>query len=579
VVKSGRGTVVMPPALAFLSRPFSAAPAGERSRIAAWVMLAALHLAALVVLVWSELDLVSRTAFLLAWGLLNFLWLIPLRRPAAAAALSLALIAVLILLSRFKHGVLLMTVNFLDLILIDADTFSFLLTVFPGLGWSIAAVAAVLLPLVALLWWTDPLRVRLRMAIAGGVFCLAGLSALALAIPNDLYEEFSNTNYVSKFARSGVTGTLDLFTRGYLDSDATVDQRLAAASNDSCRPAQRPPHIVMVFDESSFDISAIPGVTVPFDYRSHFRSVDGRQRALLVEGAGGPSWYTEYNVLTGLSARSFGRFADFVTRIAADRVERGLPHALRRCGYKTFSLYPMWGSFAGARKFQMTTGIEHFLDAKDLGTRAIEPDAFYYDAAARLIARERGNEPLFLFVYTAANHFPWNFRFRPELTPAWRETGNSFEVDEYLRRQDMSRRHYREFIARLEREFPGEPILVVRFGDHQPSFAKHLVDPKLDDSVLARRIAEADPRFLTTYYAIDGINFRPAELTSALDVLDAPHLPVVVLEAAGLPLDASFAEQRRILHRCNGLFYRCAAGAEARRFNRLLIDAGLIKRL
>ncbi len=53
----------------------------------------------------------------------------------------------------------------------------------------------------------------------------------------------------------------------------------------------------------------------------------------------------------------------------------------------------------------------------------------------------------------------------------------------------------------------------------------------------------------------------------------------MVLEAAGVPLDASFAEQKKILQRCNGLFYRCNGGAEARRFNRLLIDAGLIKGL
>jgi len=52
-----------------------------------------------------------------------------------------------------------------------------------------------------------------------------------------------------------------------------------------------------------------------------------------------------------------------------------------------------------------------------------------------------------------------------------------------------------------------------------------------------------------------------------------------VLEAAGIPLDPSFAEQKKILQRCAGLFYRCNGGAEARRFNRLLIDAGLIKGL
>jgi hypothetical protein len=268
-----------------------------------------------------------------------------------------------------------------------------------------------------------------------------------------------------------------------------------------------------------------------------------------------------------------------VTRIAADRVERGLPRALRECGYKTFSLYPMWGSFAGARAFQQTAGIEHFLDSRDLGTRGIEPDRFYYDAAVRLMAKERGDKPLFLFAYTAANHFPWNFRYKPELTPNWRDTGNTLEVDEYLRRQAMSATDYAEFVSRLKRELPNEPILIVRFGDHQPSFAKHLVDPALDESVLARRIAEADPRFLTTYYAIEGINFRPAELSSALDTLDAPYLPLVVMEAAGVPLTPSFAEQKRILRRCNGLFYRCGNGAEARRFNRLLIDAGLIKRL
>ena len=61
--------------------------------------------------------------------------------------------------------------------------------------------------------------------------------------------------------------------------------------------------------------------------------------------------------------------------------------------------------------------------------------------------------------------------------------------------------------------------------------------------------------------------------------LDAPYLPLVVLEGAGIPLDPTFAEQKKILNRCHGLFYLCAGGAEARRFNRLLIDAGLIQGL
>jgi hypothetical protein len=212
-----------------------------------------------------------------------------------------------------------------------------------------------------------------------------------------------------------------------------------------------------------------------------------------------------------------------------------------------------------------------------MGTRTIEPDSFYFDYATRLIAQERRDQPLFLLVYTAANHFPWTYRFRPELTPLWRDPGNGPEVDEYIRRQAMSARDYGQFVERLGREFPGEPFLVVRFGDHQPFFAKHIVDPALDEASIARRIAQGDPRFFTTYYAIEAINFRPVELASALDTLDAPYLPLVVLEAAGLPLDPSFAEQKKMLQRCRGLFHGCAGGAEERRFNRLLIDAGLIK--
>ena len=75
------------------------------------------------------------------------------------------------------------------------------------------------------------------------------------------------------------------------------------------------------------------------------------------------------------------------------------------------------------------------------------------------------------------------------------------------------------FVARLTRDFPDESFLIVRFGDHQPYFARSLIDPGQDDSMMRapRNLPPADPRFLTTYYAINAINFTPRELSSALD--------------------------------------------------------------
>ena len=215
-------------------------------------------------------------------------------------------------------------------------------------------------------------------------------------------------------------------------------------------------------------------------------------------------------MLAGLSARSFGRFAYYVTQIAAGRVERGLPTALRRCGYRTFSIYPALGAFMSARAFQTTTGMQKFLDQGALGTTRIEPDEFYYKAALRMIERERDKGPMFLFVYLAGNHYPWDYRWRPDLMPEWRNPGNTPEVDEYLRRQSMSFRDYDSLLDRLKRDFPGEPFLVVRYGDHQPEFASFILEPELDEDGINRRLMTYDPRYFTTYYAIDTVNFRPS---------------------------------------------------------------------
>src|SRR5205814_2439829 len=181
------------------------------------------------------------------------------------------------------------------------------------------------------------------------------------------------------------------------------------------RASRKLPHMILLHDESSFDITAAPGIKVPPGYRDSFQSFDGKASKLVVEGAAGPSWFTEYNVLTGLSALSYGRFATSVTRISAGRVSVGLPHALSRCGYQTFSLYPFYGAFLGSRAFQQTAGISRYLDMIDLGTRDFEADSvqqtagisryldmidlgtrdfeadsFYFDQALEIVERERG---------------------------------------------------------------------------------------------------------------------------------------------------------------------------------------------
>jgi hypothetical protein len=558
--------------------PTTTVAAGSLAAVGIWRLLAvaAPHLAALGVMFQTEIDFSSRVGFLLSWGILNFFWIALLRRPALSGALSLSLVVILVLLSRLKHDIVQMTANFVDLMVIDRDTAAFLFTIFPNLRWSVIGAGVLIMPLMYALWWLDPFRIRRLPAVACKLACLAALVGYSFAWPDQAWRGYFDDGYLSKFSRSGVTAVSDFIKYGFMESDAVATERLKVPLVDSCHPTGRRPNIIMIHDESSFDIRQANGIKVPAAYGSHFKSFDGKERKFLAESNGGPSWFTEYNVLAGLSARSFGRFSYFVTRIASGRVERGLPLALRRCGYDTISLYPAYGAFMSARSFQLTTGIQHFYDARDLGAKDVEPDSFFYDKALKLMSEGAPNTPLFAFVYLAANHFPWETRFRPDLMPFWRKPGNVAVVDEYLRRQAMSADDYTAFIAGLKKKFPAQPFLIVRYGDHQPEFSPHVLDPDLDEAGVGKKLENYDPRYYATYYAIDAINFEPVQSAAVMDTIDGAYLPLVIQEAAGIPLDPSFEEQKSIMLRCKGVFYACNDGAEARRFNRLLIDAGLV---
>ena len=84
------------------------------------------------------------------------------RRSAVADAF-----VVLIALSRLKFDVTQLTLTFLDLLLIDPDTFSFLMTMHPGCEWQIALGVVLALPLLC--WCVGSIR-----SASAGALALAG---------------------------------------------------------------------------------------------------------------------------------------------------------------------------------------------------------------------------------------------------------------------------------------------------------------------------------------------------------------------------------------------------------------------
>src|SRR6202142_1914526 len=173
-------------------------------------LVAAPHVIALVIMLATEARPVEIAAFLMAWGILNFFWLALTRRPAVAGALSLVMMTVLVLLSDLKYHVLMMTANFVDLMIIDTDTVSFLFTIYPALRWIVLLCVLALVPVIVFTWRADPFRVRRLTAAAALLACVGGLTAVETHLPMQPFEAFYGGNPVSAFARSRVDAISEL---------------------------------------------------------------------------------------------------------------------------------------------------------------------------------------------------------------------------------------------------------------------------------------------------------------------------------------------------------------------------------
>ena len=239
----------MPPSISSLTVRWAATAAASpfdhlRSAIG-WSMA----LTALVLMYFSEGGIVANAVFILTWALLNCFWIALLRRPLISVALSLVVIVLVILLSQLKYGIVWMTANFLDVWIINADTFNYLLSVKPDLGRNILIAAAFVVPVLAMLWWFDPVRIRRTSAAIGFAVCLVMLAGISLAFPQEEWDAFSRDDYVSKFVRSGVTAIVELTRNGYMESAEVVTERLKTLPDATCAPTSKPPHIILVHDE------------------------------------------------------------------------------------------------------------------------------------------------------------------------------------------------------------------------------------------------------------------------------------------------------------------------------------------
>jgi hypothetical protein len=341
------------------------------------------------------------------------------------------------------------------------------------------------------------------------------------------------------------------------------------------------PDIIVIQHESVFD-PRIFGLPVGPQIERFFSPADGLSGRLNVEIYGGGSWQTEFSLLTGLSSRSFGPDAYFLFRKGAGRFRHSLAQSLSRLGYRTMLAAACRRHFMGYDAFYASIGMDERIFLEDFpppfdaaGFEDTSSDTLFLDATRRAFedAMARDPAPRLLSVLTNFNHGPHHTRrvapgrFEAERAFAFNSLADA-EYAEYYARLAETVSSWETLKADLASRFPGRPMLVVHYGDHQPVMTRRI------EAALGS--AKDDRRPFKTFYAIEGLNMEPAQVGSLPDSgLDIAFLGTVMLQAARLPCDQVFATRASLLADC-GEDYFAATSDRKQRFHRSLVDMGLI---
>jgi phosphoglycerol transferase MdoB-like AlkP superfamily enzyme len=503
------------------------------------------------------------------------------RRVLFATVLTASLIAVIVAAASAKRAAMNMVVHAYDIFfyLSSWSTVSYL--------WSdqrhyLLALAAALLAATFAAWLAyraDGTRIQRRWAALAMLLCasLAWYGAYAKGERRHMQFYYENL-YVSSFYASWGE-TIETLWRGALLEAAP---RAAMAAHafiipTACKPNARPPHIILIHQESVVQPSLFPTLRYDHSVDPFFRSHDDRLHQLRVETYGGASWLTEFSLLAGVSTHSFGGMRQFVQTFTQNKLKDTLPQALERCGYRNVVFYPMLRNFVSNDRFYASIGLKEIFDLKTQGAKtAQERDRFYYGNAMAEMERHlrSSRKPLFTYIQTMAAHWPYDYTFMPEVDAPGGGPGTDPEMHEYLRRVSMARIDYNFLIDELRRRFPAERFLIVHYGDHHPTATRTLLG--FDNDAEAEDVAlQPDSIGFITYYATRGLNYRvPA--APQFETLDVAYLGTVVLDLAGLPLSDSHRERKRLMDLCKGRYYGCKEREEILAFHRRLIDSGVM---
>lgn len=318
---------------------------------------------------------------------------------------------------------------------------------------------------------------------------------------------------------------------------STGDSRTEAEAQFS----ETQPSVIVIMNESYADLSVYQDIA-DAGYAGTEYVNTGLTDALAkgdcyVSIFGGGTCNTEFEVLTGVNLHYVGEYKYPYTQVSFSNVEC-MPRTFKSLGYDTTAIHPNLGSNWNRSTVYDQMGFDTFYDIdafKDAETyHGDVSDAATYDKALAIL--EGSDDPQFVLDITMQNHSPYTTGTIPVKDRTHYSTTDSAstsdsQLNEYIDCINESDEALEEFIDELRNL--DRPVVVLFFGDHQPSLASEYNDASnASDS----DVVHAERQFHTEYFIWANYDVAGNSQTSEVRDESASALGDVLMDLVGAPL-------------------------------------------
>lgn len=312
----------------------------------------------------------------------------------------------------------------------------------------------------------------LLLAALGGAFLHSGYLRRTDEFSN-LPEAYSDSGFVYCFAASSVTRGIDEpeeYTPDEVDEIVQVRRELPQTASET-------PNVIFVQLESFFDANYMKELTYTENPVPNFEALKATCSTglLSVPAIGAGTANTEFEVLTGMNLNHFGVGEYPYMTVVSSRAAQSVASVLSELGYSTHAIHNNNATFYDRHLVYANLGFDSFTSLEYMQKVEYNPLGWAKDAVlipSILDALDATQERDFVFTVSVQPHgrYPKTpIEDAPTsevigMDDAERECGFSYYLEQ-LRECD-------EFVGALTDallDYP-EPVAVVFYGDHLPSF-------------------------------------------------------------------------------------------------------------